>query len=224
MNHWEQQHQQQQQDYVSIAMPDEDLPTIPTTKRYDSAGFVQSWKIDYENNLDDFHSVFRTPHFVTDAEYQRHLRGEALEPTPKDHSVLAAQFCSIFSLIGSFLLCFIGFLLDTQALYIPGSLPSIPVQSTVDVHGTARNTLTYEYLIPNTERLYIASTAYRTSFLYLLCCIGSLYYLKRKSTYQSIPDSLPTFMSARHDTVWDRVVRRVKRYMRYRKRKQEKKG
>ena len=221
---WEQQ-QQHGVDHVTIAIPED---TTPTTRppRYDSKeDFVKSWKVDYENHLDDFHSVFRTPHFVTDAEYQRHLRGESLEPPTKDYSRFAAQFCSLFSFTGSFILCFIGFLLDTQALYIPGSLPSIPVQSTVDVHGTVRNSLTYEYLIPNTERLYIATTAYRTSGLYFICGILAVYYLRGKSTYQAIPDSsLPTFVSAhtKYDTVWNRVIRRVKR--RFRTRKQEKNG
>jgi hypothetical protein len=216
---------------------------------YDQAGFVKSWKIDYEYGLDDYHTVFRTPHFVTDAEYQRHLRGElpvlGQQQQPpwsvnNNKQVVAviisgaacANFCFVFSVIATILLTFFGLLLDTQALYIPGTLPAIPVQSTVDVHGHIRNKQVYEYLIPDTERLPIATTAYRTAFLYLICSIVALYYIHtQNSPYTSIPETLlPAFVSRaaannHNDSLWHRMVRRVKRqHARYRTKKQEKKG
>jgi hypothetical protein len=219
---------------------------------YDQAGFVKSWKIDYEYGLDDYHTVFRTPHFVTDAEYQRHLRGElpALGQQQQQtwsnnnnnnkqvatviiSGAACANFCFVFSVIATILLTFFGLLLDTQALYIPGTLPAIPVQSTVDVHGHIRNKQVYEYLIPDTERLPIATTAYRTAFLYLICSIVAMYYIHtQNSPYTSIPETLlPAFVSrasaANHhnDSLWHRMVRRVKRqHARYRTKKQEKKG
>jgi hypothetical protein len=222
------------------------------------AGFVKSWKIDYEYGLDDYHTVFRTPHFVTDAEYQKHLRGEllldgpslfsnklssssnnasSLSQPPIISNVACANFCFVFSLVATIILTFFGLLLDTQALYIPGTLPAIPVQSTVDVHGHIRNQQVYEYLIPDTERLPIATTAYRTAGLYFLCAMSAFYYLHRhggpNGSYTSIPEtttatSLPTFVShaaAHNDSLWQRMVRRVKRHARYRRNKmQEKKG
>jgi hypothetical protein len=220
------------------------------------AGFVKSWKIDYEYGLDDYHTVFRTPHFVTDAEYQKHLRGELLlhdngpspffsgnnklsspstassSSPPIISNVACANFCFLFSLVGTIILTFFGLLLDTQALYIPGTLPAIPVQSTVDVHGHIRNQQVYEYLIPDTERLPIATTAYRTAGLYFLCAMSAFYYLHRHGnhSYTSIPEtsSLPTFVShaaGHNDSLWQRMVRRVKRHARYRRNKmQEKKG
>jgi hypothetical protein len=89
--------------------------------------------------------------------------------------------------------------------------------------------LVYEYLIPDTERLPIATTAYCTAGLYLLCSIVAWYYGRSSSAhnpaYTSIPETLPTFVSrASHDSVWQRMIRRVKRHARYRMRKQEKKG
>jgi hypothetical protein len=221
------------------------------------AGFVKSWKIDYEYGLDDYHTVFRTPHFVTDAEYQKHLRGELFlvngpsspffsgnklsshsttassSSPPIISNVACANFCFVLSLVATIILTFFGLLLDTQALYIPGTLPAIPVQSTVDVHGHIRNQQVYEYLIPDTERLPIATTAYRTAGLYFLCAISAFYYLHRhggpNGSYTSIPEtsSLPTFVShaAHNDSLWQRMVRRIKRHTRYRRNKmQEKKG
>jgi hypothetical protein len=194
-------------------------------------GEAPPWKQKLEEEkfyrIEDYHTVFRIPHYVTDANYHKYLlqRGYQNDSIISDapasllSKTCCAATCSVFSAIAVFFLLFIGFLLDTQPLYIPGTLPTLTVQSTVQYNsqdGTVKsyNKPRVQFLIPGPtdERLSIASTAYRAAGMYFVTMLISLYvynplpfhhvmsrvwsyaHVFRRRQYTDIPDSdLPSY-------------------------------
>lgn len=158
--------------------------------------------------LEDFHTMFRTPHHAPDNKYQAFLLGQTARrkgPGPLVNKVCCAQGCAGFSAVGAVFLFFIGFLLDTQPLFIKGSLPQLVVQTDDGSRPVV------QYILPSgDERLPIARTAYQAGFMYLITigiCLCTLYpnwlqtqLYRRMQQYQDIPDhisdsdsTLPTF-------------------------------
>jgi len=161
-------------------------------------------------SLEDFHSLFRTPHHVADSQYRAYLMGQTARrkgPAPILTKICCAQGCAFFSAIAVLFLFFVGFMLDTQPLYIKGALPKIIVQT--DDGGRPVT----QYILPTTERLPTASAAYQAGVMYLFVigiCLYVLYpgwfqnqWYRRQHRYQDIPDhvsatdsTLPTFHTA----------------------------
>lgn len=182
---------------------------------------LTAWKLD-QYRLEDFHTVFRTPHHVPDSQYEAFILGQSARR--KDASLMTktccAQTCAGFSAIAVGFLVFVGIVLDKQPLYIPGTLPELVVQSTV-AYTKDGSTRTYskpviQFLVPgpNDERLPAASVAYKAAAAYFLCMLISLYVLdpapfhnaarvitqKFSKQYEDIPETidngsstLPTF-------------------------------
>ena len=140
--------------------------------------------------LEDYHTVFRTPLHVPDSEYEAYLLGRRKRAAA---SIVTQQCCAAtcagFSAVAVLFLLFIGILLDTQPLYIPGTLPELVVQSTVQYKSNKNSNggsdVTYytkpviQYLVPGPadERLPIAKTAYQAAWAYLGTLLVSLYVL-----------------------------------------------
>jgi hypothetical protein len=177
----------------------------PSGSNYSVIGEIPPWKRKLEEEkfyrIQDYHTVFRIPHYVSDANYHKYLiqRGYQSESSINDEpaSLLSktccAATCSVFSAIAVVFLLFIGFLLDTQPLYIPGALPALTVQSTVQYNsqdGTVKsyNKPRVQFLIPGPpdERLSIASTAYHAAGLYFVSMMISLYVYNPLSFHQVI--------------------------------------
>lgn len=180
--------------------------------------------------LQDVHTVYRQPHHVPDSEYHRRMTGIPALHSTSDHTQTCLQFCSLFSGIATFFLFFIGFLLDAQPLYIPGTLPILPIQSTVSVNGVALTKLQYQYLIPGStaeERLPTALTAYRTAWLYAATTLVCLWWHRRRDQqyYRAVPDAVLPMTTAgastqHEDSVWQRAVGAVqRRWMTWRRRR-----
>jgi hypothetical protein len=211
--HQQQQHQQQQkQQQQHLQQQQQHLQYqngAPVESLKDDRNNARAFRLERTTRLEDFHTVFRTPHHVADNKYQAFLLGQAARrkgPMPIVNKVCFLQTCSGFSAVGAGFLFFIGFLLDTQPLYIKGALPMLVVQTD---DGSRPVT---QYIIPmsDSERLPIARTAYQCGFMYLLTvaiCLLTLYpgwfqsqLYRRLQRYQDIPDSvsdsdstLPTF-------------------------------
>lgn len=168
-------------------------------------GEVPPWKKKLEEEkfyrIEDYHTVFRIPHYVSDANYHKYLiqRGYQSDSIINDEpaSLLSkpccAATCSVFSAIAVFFLLFIGFLLDTQPLYIPGTLPALTVQSTVQYNSQDGTVKSYskprvQFLIPGPtdERLSTASTAYQAAGMYFVSMMISLYIYNPLSFHQVI--------------------------------------
>ena len=142
---------------------------------------------------------YRTPNFIPDRSYQTYLSGRpASRKPPILNGICCARFCAIFSLIAVMFLVFIGILLDTQPMYIRGTLP----KSIVYEEGSNKARIAYTTAL--SERLPTASTAYQTAFVYLLTALACLAYANnwfwrlklRWGLYDSIPDNesvVPTF-------------------------------
>ena len=181
-----------------------------------------AWKPEPEPRLEDVHTVYRQPHYVPDATYHRRMTGSPSGNTT-DYTALGLHFCALFSGIATTFLLFIGFLLDVQPLYIPGTLPTLPIQSTVSVNGVALTKLQYQYLIPGStdERLPIAMTAYRAGWLYAATTFFCLLFLQRRQrrTYRKVPDvaslvlptTTTTYANEYDDSVWQRIQTAVQR-------------
>jgi hypothetical protein len=185
-----------------------------------SSDALTNWKLDqqYKYRLEDFHTVFRTPHHVPDSRYEAYLLGQTgRRKNDTSQSIVnkecCAQTCAGFSAIAVGFLLFIGILLDTQPLYIPGTLPELVVQSTVNYKSGSDGTVksytrpVIQYLVPGPtdERLPAASTAYKAAAAYFLTMILSLYILDPtrfhqaarvishrlfRKTYEDIPESV----------------------------------
>ena len=114
-------------------------------------------------------------------------------------------------MIAVLFLLFVGILLDTQPLYIKGSLPYQRLQGD---DGMSKPVT--QYLLPTTtgagERLLPAKTAYRAAFAYLVTMAVCLYMLyprwfqsqiyRRQQRYQNIPDhdsTIPVFHNGLED-------------------------
>jgi hypothetical protein len=161
--------------------------------------------------LEDFHTMFRTPHHAPDNKYQAYLLGQTARRKgagPLMNKVCCAQSCAGFSAVGAVFLFFIGFLLDTQPLFVKGSLPMLVVQTDDGSRPVV------QYILPSDgDRLPSARTAYQAGFMYLITIGICLYILypnwlqtqlyRRLQQYQDIPDhisdsdsTLPTFHTA----------------------------
>jgi hypothetical protein len=168
-----------------------------------------SWKKQNTvTRLEDYHTVFRTPLHVPDSQYRYRMLGQT---SRRKESVLntacCAQTCSIFSGIAFVFLLFIGILLDVQPLYIPGSLPSIMLQTTTDNNNNNSNHNNYDtnkqtqqrrqrlqYLVPGThdKRLPAAVTAYKAAFLYLGVSVLA-WYIYDPSRFRFLEKLIPDF-------------------------------
>jgi hypothetical protein len=215
-------HSDNKADILSLSVSPYNYPQQPQPQhhhlQYQNGASVESLSNDRGNSarafrleksrLEDFHTVFRTPHHVADNKYQAYLLGQAARrkgsgpPVTKE---CCAQSCAGFSAVGAVFLFFIGFLLDTQPLFIKGSLPQLIVQTDDGSRPVV------QYILP-TERLPAARVAYQAGFMYLIT-IGICFYIlfpswfqsklyRRFQQYQDIPDhisdsdsTLPTFHS-----------------------------
>jgi hypothetical protein len=157
--------------------------------------------------------VIRTPLMVPDSSYQAYLLGESTKrKKPILDTICCAKFCAVFSWIAVAFLVLVGILLDTQPLYIRGTLPQ-HIQYT-----TGRRPRIF-YSTALSERLPAASHAYQAAFVYLLTGLFSLGYAynlgwwikTRWRRYQDIPDdaddadsyadsTIPTFHTPGDDT------------------------
>lgn len=168
---------------------------------------VEKTPLSFEKpRLEDFHTMYRTPLHVpdrkyremVDAKYKRKRKGN-----PYISEECCISFCSGFSVIAVLFLVFVGILLDTQPLYMKGVLPAQAIQA------NDSGKLKIHYVLPS-ERLPIASTAYKAAFAYVLTigvCVCTLHrgwirsqLYKRKNRYEDIPDhfsaadsTIPTF-------------------------------
>jgi hypothetical protein len=118
------------------------------------------------------------PAIIPDSRYQAYLMGRPLDdPTTKNHTdfvvvdkICCAKACAGFSWVAVLFLLFVGILLDTQPLYISGTLPQ-HVQFT-----TGDRKAQVFYSITQSERLTPASHAYQAAFGYFITCLLSLAY------------------------------------------------
>lgn len=144
--------------------------------------------------LRDFHSHFRVPLHVPDKQYKAFLQGQDGIQTTKPPLVTkegCANICALFSGIACFFLFCVGVLLDRQPLYIKGVLLVQIVQD-----GSHRSKV--QHVIPTTERLPAASSAYHAAIAYFLVVLACLYVThpgwiqtkmkRRQMKYQEIPD------------------------------------
>ena len=158
-------------------------------------------RIQQTTRLEDFHTLYRTAHHVPDNQYRDYLRGQTGKRR-RDAPILTRegclQTCAGFSAVATIFLLLIGILMDTQPLYIKGSLPATILQT-----DDASKPVT-QYLLPTAEeRLPAARSAYRAGLAYLVTCLACLYALhpaaqrRIRRQYDSIPDdtssTIPVF-------------------------------
>lgn len=157
--------------------------------------------------LEDHHVTFRTPLHVPDKEYQYFLtrgihRYQDSIYEQRDRKVngfkvtqsCCAKTCAFFSLTGIIFLILVGILLDTQPLYIKGSLPKISLQS------NEQSKLVKEYLVPirgTSERLPMAKNAYQAALVYMMTFTISLYFIYQEQ------------INAKLGIVWNSAMRIV---------------
>jgi hypothetical protein len=139
------------------------------------------------------------PAFVPDSRYKAYMLGRPKEnPESMFSRVSMAKFCAKFSIVAVMFLLFVGILIDTQPMFLPGILPKHVLYTTGD-----RKPQVF-YAVDISDRLEQASTAYRTAFLYFITyciCVGYTYnvhwwYKSRWQHYHDIPDNdstVPTF-------------------------------
>ena len=139
--------------------------------------------------------------FIPDSKYQQYLMGQPWNAPKTSKPVMTklccANFCIIFSWIAFLFLVFIGILLDVQPLYIPHVLPKHEQYSYSG--GKSKSKTFYTVLL--SERLEIASNAYKAALMYGLTGLISYAYTqnfwgyfndrrRRQSMgYQDIPDN-----------------------------------
>lgn len=219
-------------------------PSYPQHLQYQNAASVESLakdplssstrypKPESSHRLQDFHTLFRTPLHVPDNKYQEFLLGQSSRRKGSAllTRVCCAQTCAGFSIMGILFLVFCGILLDTQPLYIKGSLPQLIIQTDDATKSVV------QYLIPTAEsdRIPAARSAYRAALAYLVVffvCLHILYpgwfqsqVYRRSKKYQDIPDhqgdnTLPTFQGeASSSTAYQlgfisRAVARLRRWL-----------
>jgi len=200
-----------------------------------SRAFEKPPALSEKPRLEDFHTLFRNPLHVPDNKYQVYLRGEAARR--KRSAIFSktcfAQTCAGFSIIAIFFLVFVGILLDTQPLYIRGTLPKQYIQT------DDSSKIEVVYLLPkDNERLPVASCAYHAAIAYLFTLLACLYVLhpgwfqaqlyRRQQRYQDIPDhvsatdsTVPTFHTTDTNDVtakyhpgwWNSITVRLKQWL-----------
>jgi hypothetical protein len=139
------------------------------------------------------------PAFIPDSRYRAYLLGRPkLEPESMFSKIGMAKFCAKFSMVAVVFLLFVGVLIDTQPMFLPGIAPKHVLYTTGD-----RKPQVF-YAVDISDRLDQASTAYRTAFLYFITyclCVGYTYnvhwwFKSRWQHYRDIPDNdsiVPTF-------------------------------
>jgi hypothetical protein len=172
--------------------------------------------------LEDFHTLYRTAHHVPDGQYRDYLRGSLgrgghRREAPIFTRTCWGQSCAGFSFVAVLFLVFVGILLDTQPLYIKGSLPPVIRQTTTQDSSSSSSSsntrVVVQYLLPTTTRLPAARAAYQAALAYLVTMILSLYSVypgwfqsqiqRRQGRYQDIPDHQNNTNSNNHDNGWD---------------------
>jgi hypothetical protein len=132
---------------------------------------------------------FRKALHVPDKDYKEFLAGgKGRDMSPVCHPICCANVCAGFSCVGFIFLIFIGILLDTQPLFIQGTLPTALKESD-------SGKVTTLYFI-TAERLPTASNAYQASYAYILTMMGCLIFVHyerlnamvRRRSYQDVPD------------------------------------
>jgi hypothetical protein len=135
--------------------------------------------------------IIRTALHVPDSSYQAYLLGKSTKrKTNLVDTICCAKFCAIFSWVAVMFLVFIGVLLDTQPLYIKGTLPQ-------HIQYTSGKKPQIFYAVTYSERLPTASIAYQAAFVYLITALFSLAYAynwfwwikSRWRQYNDIPDN-----------------------------------
>jgi hypothetical protein len=139
------------------------------------------------------------PRFIPDSKYRAYRLGRLKQnPETMFSRIGMAKFCAKFSMVAVMFLIFVGILIDTQPMYLPGILPKHVLYTTGD-----RKPQIF-YAVDISDRLEQASTAYRTALLYFITycfCVGYAYnvhwwFKSRRQLYQDIPDNdstVPTF-------------------------------
>lgn len=133
---------------------------------------------------------FRKTLHVADKDYRAFMAGgERQDARPTFHPVCCANVCAGFSLVGFIFFVFIGILMDTQPLFIAGTLPSA-----LKENDNGKTTTIY---FMTAERLPMATNAYQASYAYLLTMLACIIFahferfnsaMKRRS-YQDVPDA-----------------------------------
>lgn len=148
---------------------------------------------DKTARLQNFHTVFRTPHHVPDNKYKLFVQGQSTRrKKPSLNHDSLAQTCSGFSFIGVLFLVFAGILIDRQPLYLRGVLPAQVVQD------NENGKFVMQVLLNSQQRLPAARVAYQAALIYALTMLACIYYshrgwiqsqlYRRKNRYQDIPD------------------------------------
>lgn len=170
----------------------------PTLFRQHSVPPSNAHKLSFQHFESTFHLDpnpiaalhFRKALHVPDKDYRSFLPGGKLrDVTPTFHPVCCANVCAGFSFVGFIFFIFIGVLLDTQPLFIAGTLPAA-----LKENDNGKTTTIY---FVTAERLPMASNAYQASYAYILTMLACLVYahferlnsaIKRRS-YQDVPDA-----------------------------------
>lgn len=141
------------------------------------------------------------PAFIPDSRYQSYMLGRPKQqPQSAFSKVGLAKMGAKFSMVAAIFLIFVGILIDTQPMYLPGIVPKHVLYTTGD-----RKPQVF-YAVDISDRLEQASTAYRAAFLYVITgclCMGYAYnahwwFKHRWQHYHKIPDNdstVPTFHS-----------------------------
>ncbi|KAG7364389.1 hypothetical protein IV203_037591 [Nitzschia inconspicua] len=139
------------------------------------------------------------PAFIPDSRYRAYLSGRPKETPQSTFSKIGlAKLGAKFSMVAVIFLIFVGILIDTQPMYLPGIVPKHVLYTTGD-----RKPQVF-YAVDISDRLDQAKTAYRAAFLYAITgclCMGYAYnahwwFKHRWQHYRDIPDNdstVPTF-------------------------------
>jgi hypothetical protein len=160
--------------------------SVPNAHKLSFQHFEKSFHMD-PNPLAAVH--FRRALHVPDSQYREFVHGHGRDTTPLLNPICCANACAGFSCVGFLFLVWIGYLLDTQPIFISGTLPSALKEN----DGGKTTTI---YFV-TAERLPSASHAYQASYAYfgtMMACLIYVYYerldsmIKRRA-YQELPDA-----------------------------------
>jgi hypothetical protein len=160
--------------------------SVPNAHNLSFQHFQKSFHMD-PNPLAAVH--FRRALHVPDKQYREYLHGQGRDTTPLVNPICCANTCAGFSGVGFLFLAFIGVLLDTQPLYISGTLPSA-----LKENDSGKTTTIY---FVTAERLPASTHAYQASYAYLgtmVACLIYVYYerlesMAKRRSYQELPDA-----------------------------------
>jgi len=133
---------------------------------------------------------FRKALHVPDSQYRQFLQeSSGRKPPSVINPICCANLCAGFSCVGLIFMVFIGILLDTQPLFIAGTLPSALKENDNGKSSTI-------YFV-TAERLPAATHAYQASYAYavtMVVCLIYVYYerlqsMVRRRSYQDVPDA-----------------------------------